>query len=404
MAANQEELSAVDTVLTNVSQASPAAVNHLDALKRAVDEFGLSSLTLFAAADATAIGKIAARVSPGTTDAEEATASLLRGVLRAAVKNANAQLEILQLRDVQVERGRKTPALDLAKLSDRGRKEVDFGTLFSYMAHVCAAFEEHPYQAVIQAESKYRRTGAMAVASGIAPMYSSELSAFYALQASVRKHHLQRVRVSTALVRSARIFLDLLQQPAMASTTAAQLLGWVTPADSGAVVVADASLTGLGGVVFSLPSTTLTYDPDAVEWFHVTYADEPLVKALVPSDLLTSSDIGPLELLASVIGVVRALNRGFTTVTVLSDNVATVACINRRRAKSARMNDTMKRLRLEWPSLGYSVASEHIQGELNHLADFLSRSSTDERGTFLQAFGREVDAHSVLQQLVLALS
>ncbi|KAF4759074.1 hypothetical protein FOZ63_014890, partial [Perkinsus olseni] len=216
-----------------------------------------------------------------------------------------------------------------------------------------------------------RLTGRLTWATQIAPMYSSELSAFYALQASVRKHHLQRVRVSTALVRSARIFLDLLQQPAMASTTAAQLLGWVTPADSGAVVVADASLTGLGGVVFSLPSTTLTYDPDAVEWFHVTYADEPLVKALVPSDLLTSSDIGPLELLASVIGVVRALNRGFTTVTVLSDNVATVACINRRRAKSARMNDTMKRLRLEWPSLGYSVASEHIQGELNHLADFL---------------------------------
>ncbi|KAF4704197.1 hypothetical protein FOZ63_016089, partial [Perkinsus olseni] len=122
MAANQEELSAVDTVLTNVSQASPAAVNHLDALKRAVDEFGLSSLTLFAAADATAIGKIAARVSPGTTDAEEATASLLRGVLRAAVKNANAQLEILQLRDVQVERGRKTPALDLAKVCSEAQK------------------------------------------------------------------------------------------------------------------------------------------------------------------------------------------------------------------------------------------------------------------------------------------
>ncbi|EER16855.1 hypothetical protein Pmar_PMAR004707 [Perkinsus marinus ATCC 50983] len=56
------------------------------------------------------------------------------------------------------------------QLSDRGRKEVDFGTLFSYLAHVCAAFEVHPYQAVIQAEAKYRRTGAMAVASGVITM------------------------------------------------------------------------------------------------------------------------------------------------------------------------------------------------------------------------------------------
>ncbi|EEQ99112.1 hypothetical protein Pmar_PMAR021941 [Perkinsus marinus ATCC 50983] len=263
MPANNQETSAVDTVLTNIAQASPAAVRHLDAIKKAVNEFGLSTLMLFAAADGTAVNKIAAKVSPGTTNEAESAASLVRGVLSAAIKNANAQMEILQLRDAQVERVRKTPALDLTKvcseaqkakssfkvlpntlppaivvkkvldqpfayydlgefmfpshvfdndletittitgevvqprrsdgkkepirnigqwcecfvryavtlqLSDRGRKEVDFGTLFSYLAHVCAAFEVHPYQAVIQAEAKYRRTGAMAVASGVITM------------------------------------------------------------------------------------------------------------------------------------------------------------------------------------------------------------------------------------------
>ncbi|KAF4709573.1 hypothetical protein FOZ62_018746 [Perkinsus olseni] len=263
MANNEQQLSAVDTVITNIAQASPAAAAHLEAIKRAVNEFGLNTLTLFAAADETAVGKIATKVSPGDDDAAESAASLVRGVLNAAIKNANAQIEIFQLRDVQVERSRKTPALDLTKvcseaqkakltfkvlpntlppaavvkkileqpfayydlaeflfpshvfdndietittvtgevvqrrrsdgkkeplrnigqwcecfiryavtlqLSDRGRKAVDFGTLYSYMAHVCAEFEEHPYQAVIQAEAKYRRTGAMAVASGVITM------------------------------------------------------------------------------------------------------------------------------------------------------------------------------------------------------------------------------------------
>ncbi|KAF4728502.1 hypothetical protein FOZ62_006732 [Perkinsus olseni] len=263
MPADAEELSAVDTVLTNIASSSPAAVAHLQAMKQAVNEFGFSTLTLFAAADDTAITKIANKVSPGATDEAQATASLARGVLSAAVKNANAQVEILQLRDVQIERSRKVPALDLTKvcteaqkakssfrvlpntlppvgvvkkvleqpfayydlaeflfpshvfdndletittvtgevvqrrrsdgkkeplrnigqwcecfiryavtlqLSDRGRKAVDFGTLYSYMAHVCAEFCEHPYLAVIQAEAKYRRTGAMAVASGVLTM------------------------------------------------------------------------------------------------------------------------------------------------------------------------------------------------------------------------------------------
>ncbi|KAF4709572.1 hypothetical protein FOZ62_018745 [Perkinsus olseni] len=234
--------------------------------------------------------------------------------------------------------------------------------------------------------------------------FTAEVMATLDDEASARKHHLHCIRVGPAVVQSARVFLDLLQLPSMASTTASQLLGWVSPDDSGAVVVADASLTGLGGVVFPLGSPHLGPSSDNVEWFHVTYADEPLIESLVPGDLLTSSDIGPLELLASVIGVVRALTRGFTTVTVLSDNVATVACLNRRRATSIRMNETMRRLRLAWPSLGYSVLSQHIKGEMNNLADFLSRSSSAERGDALRTFGREVDTHPILQQLVLALA
>ncbi|KAF4758904.1 hypothetical protein FOZ63_006460 [Perkinsus olseni] len=249
-----------------------------------------------------------------------------------------------------------------------------------------------------------RLTGRLTWATQIAPMYGSELSPFYALQASARKHHLHRLRVGPAVAHSARVFLDLLQQPCMASTTASQLLGWVSPDTSGAVVVADASLTGLGGVVFALDGTSSGCTPASVEWFQVTYADSPLVQCLVPGDLLTSSDIGPLELLASVVGVVRALDRGYSMVTVLSDNVATVACINRRRAESPRMNETMRRLRLLWPSLGYSVISEHIEGKVNHLADFLSRSSSAERDQVLAAFGQEFDVQDLLRRLVIALS
>ncbi|KAF4659086.1 hypothetical protein FOZ61_005015 [Perkinsus olseni] len=248
-------------------------------------------------------------------------------------------------------------------------------------------------------------TGRLTWATQIAPLFSAELSPFYGLQAIVRKLHLHKAKVGDSLVRSAKVFRALLQSSTMASTTASQLLGWASSLDREAVVVADASLTGLGGVIFD---TTSVAGADSrcsnLEWFTVDYAHNALLRTLIAtSGGLSSSDIGPLELVASVIGILRALQRGADTVTVLSDNVATVACINRRRAKSPRMNEIMLRLRQAWPSLGYCVLADHVRGEANGLADFLSRSSSVQRNQMMSGLGVEVNVAPILQMLALSL-
>ncbi|KAF4685577.1 hypothetical protein FOZ63_010658 [Perkinsus olseni] len=432
--ANPAEENPVDSIIDNIVKNSEQATEKATQIKTAVSQLGITTALLLSSLDEQGATTIAKSVAPGETDEQEATRTLVRGVIKAAIRDAGAQLELLHVRDTQLERARRLPAIDLSRicseaqqarvsfrvlpnmlppanivkkvldqplayydlaeflfpshsfdndletittitgevvqrrrsegkkeplrnigqwcqcfgryatalqLSEAGREAIDFGTLYSYLSHVCAEFEEHPYQAVILAEAKYRRTGAMAIASGSITMqrlfgeetylrprldmeigtvlnsrdfttfgrgkgfskgkgrtsawngpvrgkgkgfakgkgarsapYNSakggsvsaaeptntsgqnhaELSPFYGLQAIVRKLHLHKAKVGDALVRSAK------------------LLGWASSPDREAVVVADASLTGLGGVIFD---TTSVAGADSrcsnLEWFTVVY-------------------------------------------------------------------------------------------------------------------------------------
>ncbi|KAF4718432.1 hypothetical protein FOZ62_013682 [Perkinsus olseni] len=247
-----------------------------------------------------------------------------------------------------------------------------------------------------------RVTGRLTWATQIAPMYSSDLNPFYGLQAVARKHNLFKVSLGPKVLTSASLFYDLLKIPDMAATTASQLLGWGVPDESGTVVVSDASLFGIGGVIFDLeggPSADLT--PQTLTWFSVAYHDVPSIQDLVPWTTATrESEIGPLELLACIIGVVHALRRGARMITVLSDNAATVACMNRKRARSQRMNDTMRKLRKVWPQLGYTVVAEHIKGITNGLADVLSRSTSGTADDLMCGLGQRFDPSSLIRELV----
>ncbi|KAF4726941.1 hypothetical protein FOZ63_011956 [Perkinsus olseni] len=253
-------MSAVDQIIDQVSQTSPTVRPKVQAIKREVTGFGITTTLLLGKTSEATADTIAARVVTGDSDENTSLRQLVASVIKAATHEAGIQLEMLQIQEAQAERARtRSSTLDLAKLckeaqeakssfkimanvlpptnvvkrvveqpaayhdleefmhprhtfdgdletittitgevvqrrksdgrkeplrsigqwcqcfiryavtlqlSAVGREAVDFGTLLSYMTHICAEFQEHPYQAVIQAEAKYRRNAAMAVASG----------------------------------------------------------------------------------------------------------------------------------------------------------------------------------------------------------------------------------------------
>lgn len=159
-----------------------------------------------------------------------------------------------------------------------------------------------------------------------------------------------------------------------------------TPVGHGVtVVVSDASLHGLGGVVLDLDDSDAISD---LQWYAAQYTEFPQVIARLQSLFsISSADICPLELLAAGVGVSHALKRSPSSITVLCDNTPTVHAINNNRAGSHRLRQLLHYFSTAWPVGGYVLRAHHISSDRNSLADFLSRTSHRDLGADMSPLG-----------------
>ncbi|KAF4737892.1 hypothetical protein FOZ62_001042, partial [Perkinsus olseni] len=247
-------------------------------------------------------------------------------------------------------------------------------------------------------------TGRLTWLMQITPRLKAAMAPFYALQAAARKHALRHVTLGSSICQSCRLFLNVLASPRLTGTTASQLLGWAaTIEDRCSVVVTDASLQGIGGVVFDLDAPSTDVSVENVEWFCKEYSQSTELSQFTTRSPPTSADICSLELIAAGVATTRALTRKPDLVIVLSDNTPTVHALRRNSASAQSMKSILRSFNALWPVGGFVVTAYHIRGDNNSLADFLSRS---DRSTILhtvQHLGAEFDAAPILRTFQRAL-
>lgn len=226
------------------------------------------------------------------------------------------------------------------------------------------------------------------------------LHPWYALKKAATSRQLRAVHVGEKLVESARLFLEVLNSPSLTHTTASQVLGWEESGEiPETVVVADSSLSAMGGVLFQMGD-----EPMRCEWFHWSFSDDLARLPLTSNSVVTSSDICPLEWIAVGVGISRAFARGSRVIHVLTDNKATMSAINKNYPSSPRMSQVLHALRELWPKVGYMVTAHHLSGHSNVLADFLSRSELDVIRESMLGVAEEGDISAILENLLKSIT
>ncbi|KAF4672783.1 hypothetical protein FOL47_011361 [Perkinsus chesapeaki] len=245
-----------------------------------------------------------------------------------------------------------------------------------------------------------RLTGRLSWVAGAFKRINPFLSSFYSTLKVAESKGLRSITVGRNLAYAARFLRHFISADcSIPFNSLLPELGTLARA----VVVFDASGGFLGGVVFERNPPGCGH---SFYWYHLDLNDERVVSSV--KQILGYGDevlegICFHELLSAALGIL--LTDPSQPVVVVSDNVACVRALQKMRSKSAALNCILERLMLVRPGLAApSLYAQHLAGELNILADQISRSDIQtNRSIFYRVDGAvERDALLELAKLTCA--
>ncbi|KAF4651795.1 hypothetical protein FOL47_000177, partial [Perkinsus chesapeaki] len=245
-----------------------------------------------------------------------------------------------------------------------------------------------------------RLTGRLSWVAGAFKRINPFLSSFYSTLKVAESKGLRSITVGRNLAYAARFLRHFISADcSIPFNSLLPELGTLARA----VVVSDASGGFLGGVVFERNPPGFGH---SFYLYHLDLNDERVVSSV--KQILGYGDevlegICFHELLSAALGIL--LTDPSQPVVVVSDNVACVRALQKMRSKSAALNCILERLMLVRPGLAApSLYAQHLAGELNILADQISRSDIQtNRSIFYRVDGAvERDALLELAKLTCA--